>query len=147
MSADLWMGIAIGSVSPWILMLGILRGRRRFDKEAGDAQSRTENLLEDRNKIGRLQVSVLQEIQHRLEGIFDRMPETEATSPAWIGRRVYKDSDEGKKLLDARFKPTGRSSEAFFPFDGHNWRYSFTSFDDKGEYDQIERPNEGKEGK
>lgn len=75
MSADLWMGIAIGSLTPWALVILLVRRNKQdVDKAITGGKTATE-LLAKRNEIGRLQVSALMEIQHRLEGIYDRMPE------------------------------------------------------------------------
>ena len=61
-------------------------------------------------------------------------------SPNWIERKVRKDTDEYRAYLRARFIRGGAPSP--FDFDGHKWRYHFTSFDDLGEFDVIARPAE-----
>ena len=61
-----------------------------------------------------------------------------AQSPSWIERKVRKDTDEYRAYLSARFPRGGAPSP--FDFDGHKWRYHFTSFDDLGEFDVIARP-------
>lgn len=56
---------------------------------------------------------------------------------SWVRRRVYKNSQEHKGYLDARFN---NNTVGTFEYDGHRWRYEYTSFDDKGDYDVIVRP-------
>jgi len=60
---------------------------------------------------------------------------------AEIMRRVYKDSDEHKQYLTARFgKGSSGVAGESFEWDGHRWAYRYTSFDDAGEYDLLYRP-------
>lgn len=55
---------------------------------------------------------------------------------------VYKDSPDGKELLEARF-PGGSAGSAVFQFKGAPFRYSHTSRDSLGkEYDVLLRPDE-----
>ena len=62
-------------------------------------------------------------------------------TPTWITRKVRKGTDEHRAYLRARF-PINGGAPSPFSFDGHNWRYYVTSFDDIGEYDVIQRPPE-----
>lgn len=79
MTADYWMGLAVGIVSVIIAFLVILfvviLSVGKSNSSVKLASERGAELLAERNKIGRLQVSALMEIVHRLEGIYDRMPE------------------------------------------------------------------------
>jgi len=59
MSADLWAGIAIGLLAPWILMLAILRSRDKATKEQLEKADRPNVLLEERNAIGHEQLAAL----------------------------------------------------------------------------------------
>lgn len=138
MSADLWIGIAVGSVTPWVLVILLVRRNKHdVDKAITGGKTATE-LLAERNKIGRLQVSALMEIQHRLEGIFDRMPKEETEIQRFEILKVYKKTPEAAELLECRFSKSGM--KRVFEFKGHNWRYSHTGFDDNGEFDLLERP-------
>lgn len=62
-------------------------------------------------------------------------------SAPWIQRKVRNGTDEYRAYLKARF-PSGEGAPSPFNFDGHNWRYYASSFDDIGGYDIIQRPNE-----
>ncbi len=57
--------------------------------------------------------------------------------PPWIKRRVYKDSPEFNAYIRQRLRDRTSSS---FEWDGHRWRYEYTSFNDGGDYDMICRP-------
>ena len=70
----------------------------------------------------------------------ERAKAGEPAQPAWIERKVRKDSDEYRAYLRARF-PFGAGAPSPFDFDGHKWRYLCTRFDDLGEFDVIHRPN------
>jgi hypothetical protein len=74
------MGIAIGSITPWALMLAMVRRNKQDVTKALYTSKSANALLEERNGIGRLQVAALNGILHRLEGIFDRMPQPEDTA-------------------------------------------------------------------
>lgn len=56
-----------------------------------------------------------------------------------IERKVYKDSDEHREYLSARFDQKYRTGVSF-EWQGHRWAYRHTSFDDKGDYDLLWRP-------
>lgn len=56
-----------------------------------------------------------------------------------IERRVYRDSDEYREYLQARFQQAGGERNSF-AWQGHRWAYRYTSFDDQGDYDLIWRP-------
>lgn len=56
-----------------------------------------------------------------------------------IERKVYKDSDEHRGYLSARFDQKYRTGVSF-EWQGHRWAYRHTSFDDKGDYDLLWRP-------
>ena len=58
----------------------------------------------------------------------------------WITRKIYRGTDEHTELLQARF-PANQPHGGTFMFQGHRWRYKLTHFDDRGDYDVIERPN------
>jgi hypothetical protein len=58
-----------------------------------------------------------------------------------IRRIIRRDSAEHQSYLDARFNDKDSSTKSFL-FDGHRWAYSYSSFDDDGEYDVITRPGE-----
>lgn len=68
--------------------------------------------------------------------------EHEPCERAQIERRVYKGTDEAAALLSARFGDGRDCYTEPFEFDGHRWAYSYTGFDDMGEYDLIWRPRE-----
>lgn len=53
-----------------------------------------------------------------------------------ITRKIYKNTDEHFKVGAPLMTP---QQAITFPFDGHNWRYSHTSFDDQGDYLVIYR--------
>lgn len=74
-----------------------------------------------------------------------REAEKPAGIPAWISIKVYHNTPEHTDLNRARFKPLSGmpSSLSTFEYDGHRWRYKHSSFDDAGDYDVIERPNDG----
>ena len=81
----------------------------------------------------------------RILGVVDSMngvntSHTPSDTLPWITRKVRKGTDEHRAYLRARF-PTNGGAPSQFNFDGHNWRYYVTSFDDIGEYDVIQRPN------
>lgn len=68
----------------------------------------------------------------------EAVEETPADVPDnWVRRRVYKTLQEHSAYLNARFKD---KTSGTFEYDGHRWRYEYTSFDDKGDYDVIVRP-------
>lgn len=73
-----------------------------------------------------------------------REAEKPAGIPAWISIKVYHNTPEHTDLNRARFKPLSEmpSSLSTFEYDGHRWRYKHSSFDDAGDYDVIERPND-----
>lgn len=57
--------------------------------------------------------------------------------PQWESRRVYKNAPEHETYLAARFAAPTENS---FEFEGHRWRYEYTSFDDSGDFDVLGRP-------
>ncbi len=67
MSADLWMGIAIGSVAPWVVMIAILRTKHEASAEQLARANAPTELLRVRNDIGMQQVEALEAIAGRME--------------------------------------------------------------------------------
>jgi hypothetical protein len=66
-SADLWMGIAIGGTAPWVLMLCLLRSKaKQTDEQLARASAPTE-LLRVRNEIGLRQVLAIERIADAAE--------------------------------------------------------------------------------
>ncbi|MDQ0422373.1 hypothetical protein J2045_003421 [Peteryoungia aggregata LMG 23059] len=55
-----------------------------------------------------------------------------------ITRKIYKNSDEHYKVGAPLMTP---QQGVTFPFDGHNWRFGHTAFDDQGDYFVIYRPD------
>lgn len=74
-----------------------------------------------------------------------REAEKPAGIPDWISIKVYHNTPEHGELNKARFWPFKKmpSSISTFEYDGHRWRYKLTHFDDRGDYDVIEMPNDG----
>jgi hypothetical protein len=60
-----------------------------------------------------------------------------AIEQEWIERRIYRNSPEYKSYIGKRFLDRLSIS---FEYDGHRWKYQYTSFDDQGDYDVIVRP-------
>lgn len=58
----------------------------------------------------------------------------------WIERSIYHKAEQYSEYLAARFPRDGLPRGNCFWWQGHNWRYRVTSFDDVGEFDIIERP-------
>lgn len=172
MNAQFWMGIALGGVVMLLLIMGIVwGGGRQNAKRAKDFNALSLEELKSRNGIGRMQVSALQVIgqtlinlQETAVGIRDALrtqnemgtdvrdilANTQMTAhpadlpslPTGITMKVYKDTPEHSALLEARF-PANQVHSPTFKFQGHFWRYEFTSFDDQGSYDVLWRPAEG----
>ncbi len=53
-----------------------------------------------------------------------------------ITHKIYKNSDAHYKIGAPLMTP---QRDVTFPFEGHNWRFSHTSFDDQGDYLVIYR--------
>jgi hypothetical protein len=67
MTADFWMGIAIGSLGAWAFLILILLSQHRGRGLAKDAHAIANDLLSERNEIGREQAKHLRAIAAWLE--------------------------------------------------------------------------------
>lgn len=165
-TVQFWMGISIGCILALIIILAIVwfagNANAKKAKAAGD---RNFIELQRRNDIGRMQCSALQligqalmnvqetavEIRDALRAqnemgtdVRDILANSQAAAetpelPAGITLKVYRHSDDHEEYLAARF-PRNQAHSPCFKFQGHNWRYEFTSFDDVGQYDLLWRP-------
>jgi hypothetical protein len=69
-------------------------------------------------------------------------PSAQGEPVAWIKRSIYHKAEQYMGYLAARFPRDGsKSTSGTFWWEGHNWRYLHTSFDDIGDFDVITRPN------
>ena len=73
MSADLWMGIAIGSLGSWAFLIVVLGSLQTGRKNAKAHNDETYQLLSERNMIGHEQVRLLGEISMNLELLNDTL--------------------------------------------------------------------------
>lgn len=73
MSADLWMGIAIGSVAPWVLMIAILRKKHEASAEQLARANAPTELLKERNQIGKEQNAICIETLYETKRMIDLM--------------------------------------------------------------------------
>ena len=62
MNADLWMGIAIGSLGSWAFLIVILAAMQTGRRNAKEGHSIANELLHERNAIGKEQVEALKTI-------------------------------------------------------------------------------------
>jgi len=68
-----------------------------------------------------------------------REGEAKAGQKQGVSRTVRHGTPEYGLLLKARFPQDAPHDDAFM-FDGHRWRYEYTSFDDDGKFDVLWRP-------
>lgn len=65
----------------------------------------------------------------------------EKPEPQFLNTRVYHDDADYAAYLSARFPREPDPKPRSFWFRGHRWGYRYTSFDDLGDYDLLQRPN------
>jgi len=69
MTAQFWMGLAIGSMGAWAFLILILLAQHRGRRMAKDMHTAANDLLRERNAIGEQQVDQLEEIAATLRSI------------------------------------------------------------------------------
>lgn len=62
MSAELWMGIAIGSLGSWAFLIVVLSSMQTGKRNAKNGNAIANELLRERNEIGERQVAAMEEI-------------------------------------------------------------------------------------
>lgn len=134
--AYLFAGMAIGFIVPWIIMLAMIRNKELQTSGQVSRLESANELLSERNEIGRRQCVALEEI---VEALHLNSP-SEGSDPNGLTMKVRKDSPEHAEYLKARFD--GGLIKFTFMFAGHRWRYEYSSFDDSGEFDLLWRPAE-----
>ena len=73
MTAQFWMGIAIGSLGAWAFLILIMLSQHRGRRMAKGLSDAANDLLRERNEIGQKQVDQLEDIAMVLRGVNARL--------------------------------------------------------------------------
>ncbi len=140
MSAQFWMGTAIGMMVIVLTLFIFLLSHRGMTKEQKRDLGEANELLRIRNTIGIRQCEALEAISGVINAGSDTPKEAEEL-PTGITIKIRKGTEEHAEYLNARF-PKDQIHSPCFKLHGHNWRYEYSSSDDQGEFDLLWRPAE-----
>lgn len=139
MTLQFWMGAALASIVCWIFLWWFLSIGNKQANRNDDKNGAANDLLAERNEIGRQQVEALSKVVAKLDALVETIQLQAPEIPEEDGIKciVRRGDPKFESYRSARFN---NGVESTFMWNGHRWRYDHSSFDDQGEFDVLWRP-------